>query len=165
MNILGITLIILLINKVINYLCEVIEEKSKSKRCKMYINEKNDYKHHYKFLTQIEKIICRFTEQGDGRVDINIERHPFRKGHSEYMICASNLSSCISSISSRILREHLSNIHKSSTNKQAFEVFKEGLLNVVKEDGFGRIRLMFKKNRQGKTIIFCEITISQKYVI
>ena len=118
-----------------------------------------------KFFAQIEEQICRFAEQGEGRVDVNIQCYPLRKGHSEYRICAPNLFLSPGYISNNKLRGDLSQLHDRSTNRQAFEIFKKGLVDILEASGFGQIQLTFNRDRKEKTIIFCEITISQKHII
>ena len=128
----------------------------------MYINGREDYEHN-QFFTKIDELICRCAEQGEGRVDFNIQRKSSRSHSKYYKICASNFP-YFSFVSSKTLRVHLSELHNRSTNRQAFEIFKQGLLNVVDESGFGKIHLIFEKGKE-ETIIFCEITVSRRHTI
>ena len=128
----------------------------------MYINGKEDYEHN-QFFTKIDELICRCAEQGDGRVDLNIQRKPSRSHSEYYKICASNFP-YFSSVSSKRLRIYLSELHSRSTNRQAFDIFKQGLLYVVNQTGYGKIHLTFERTKKEK-IIFCEITVSRRHTI
>lgn len=118
---------------------------------------------HNLILNQINEVICRNAEQGDGVVDVNIERQPFR-GHSEYKICAPNLSLYSSSISGNKLRGDLSELHDRSTNKKAFGIFKTALLEVLNDSGFGDIYISITKKKK-ETVVMSKITISRRHTI
>lgn len=117
-----------------------------------------------KFFAQIEELMCKFVEKGAGKVDINLQSQPIGKGQRELKVYAPNLIPSLNVFSSGNLRNYLSRSY-TPTDEKAFRILKKSLLDILNAGGFGQVQLIFHKTKKEETIIFCEVTISQKHVV
>lgn len=128
------------------------------------MKRENSESNKFKFFAQIEELMCKFAEKGAGKVDINLQSQPIGKGQRKLKVYAPNLTPSLNVFSSVNLRSYLSQSY-THTDKKAFLLLKESLLDILNAGGFGKVQLIFSKNKKEETIIFCEVTISQKYVV
>lgn len=117
-----------------------------------------------KFFTQIEELMPTLVDKGAGKIALKLESQPIRAGRRQVRVYAPNLVPSLNFFSSVNLRNYLTQ-SPTSTERKALRILKKSLLDILESGGFGEVRLIFEKNKKKETIVFCELTISQKHVI